>query len=88
MFVSHSLVCGCASVARWLVMWMKWPCSCHLVIVSTAPGYGSAASTCSGRWVSCTQSFSCSVVRRSIAHVACESYGRSTSKRRLAISAS
>ena len=33
-------VCGCASVARWLVMWMKWPCSCQLRIVSTAPGIG------------------------------------------------
>ena len=29
-------------------MWMKWPCSCQAWIVSTAPGYGSAASTCSG----------------------------------------
>ena len=66
---SHSLVCACASTARWLVMWMKWPCSCQRWIVSTAPGYGSAARTCSARWVSSTQAWSCSGSSRSIAHV-------------------
>ena len=52
-------------------------------IVSTAPGYGSAASTCSGRWVSLTHAFSCSGSSRSIAHVYCVSYGSSTPKRAL-----
>ena len=57
-------------------------------IVSTAPGYGSAASTFSGRWVSSTQTLSCSGWSRSIAHVYCVSYGSSMLKRRRAISAS
>ena len=39
-FVSHSLVCGCASVARWLVMWMKWPCSCQPRDRLDRPGVG------------------------------------------------
>ena len=67
---------------------MKWPASCHARIVSTAPGYGSAASTSEARWVSATQACSCSGRSCVMPHVTCSSYGRSTPNRRLAIAAS
>ena len=50
---------------------MKWPSSCQARIVSTAPGYGSAASTLASRWVSSTQTLDLLGPQPVISHVSC-----------------